>query len=68
MKCPKCQTEMVEAVLGPMAPFLKIVKKGDAFAERTGLGTVLKGADIKPYFCPSCGYVEFYVAEPEKIA
>jgi|UPI0004DF6E93 predicted Zn-ribbon and HTH transcriptional regulator len=67
MKCPKCQTELLEAALGPFAPLLKVVKKGDAFAEKTGIGTVLRGSDIKPYYCPSCGYLEFYVVEPERL-
>ncbi len=67
MKCPKCQTEMLEAALGPFSPFLKVVKKGDSLAEKTGLGTVLKGSDLKPYYCPSCGYLELYVAELEKL-
>lgn len=67
MNCPKCGTALVEAALGPLAPMLKVVRKGDRLAEKTGIGTVLKGSDIKPYYCPSCGYLEFYLAEPEKL-
>ncbi len=67
MKCPKCQTDMLEAALGSFSPLIKVVKKGDTFAEKTGLGTVLKGSDIKPYYCPHCGYLELYVAELERL-
>lgn len=53
--------------MGSLSPLLKVVKKGDTLAEKTGLGTLLKGSDIKPYYCPSCGYLELDVAELEKL-
>lgn len=39
-------SEMIEAALGSLSPLLKVVKKGDALAEKTSLGTLFKGSDI----------------------
>lgn len=68
MKCPKCEAEMVEGALSLWSRMITVVKKGDLFAERTGVGAVLRGSTITPYFCTACRYVEFYLDDPRKLS
>ncbi|MCG8349940.1 MAG: PF20097 family protein [Chloroflexales bacterium] len=67
MKCPKCETEMIEGALSLWSRMITVVKKGDLFAERTGVGAMLRGSTITPFFCPSCQYVEFYLDNPNHL-
>jgi endogenous inhibitor of DNA gyrase (YacG/DUF329 family) len=68
MECPKCDTQMIEASFGPFVPLLNIVKKGDTFAERTGIGTVMRSSAIRPICCPNCGYIELYLEQPSRLS
>ncbi len=67
MKCPKCDIEMVEGALSLWSRMITVVKKGDLFAERTGVGAVLRGSTITPHFCPRCHYVEFYLDDANRL-
>lgn len=62
-KCSKCAGNMVEGVIDNLGPFNAYKKEGlknkilinDKFL-----------SPLNPFICPNCGFIEFYVENPEK--
>lgn len=63
-KCPKCKGKMVEAqrlvaqafaLRGAILPTVGLAKKGDILGDR-----------VIPFYCTSCGYIEFYKSPPAR--
>lgn len=62
MKCTKCDTEMVMAVLTGNNIYPVLLKN-----KRKRLLDAEKMVEVSCYVCPECGYIELYAKEPQKI-
>lgn len=61
--CLKCGITMTEGELDHAGPF-RVYKKEN---KKSLLGPNSNAiTDIKPYICPKCGLVQFYVENPQK--
>ncbi len=59
-KCPKCGSEEVHAGV-------EIVPKSGPFGSNSIPISIVSIAALDNYVCTSCGYLERYIADPDKL-
>ena len=62
VKCVKCDSEMIQAVLTGNNIYPLFLKN-----KRNGIIDSEKRADVICYVCPECGYIELYAKDPKKL-
>ena len=66
--CPKCETKMVEGyIVEPNSPFSLTTLFANLFWSRHVDGRITSRIFLHTYACPSCGYTETYLADPEQL-